>query len=66
MNYLKPPILFTFRRCPYAMRARLALWSSQTKVEIRVFWIHPIEFLAQVQMVSIKFFYINTQLTNDK
>ncbi|NQZ58095.1 MAG: glutathione S-transferase [Lentisphaeraceae bacterium] len=35
MNYLKPPILFTFRRCPYAMRARLALWSSLGKVEIR-------------------------------
>ena len=32
---MKSPILYTFRRCPYAMRARLALWSAQTKVEIR-------------------------------
>ena len=32
---MKSPILYTFRRCPYAMRARLALWSSLTRVEIR-------------------------------
>ncbi|MCG7522798.1 glutathione S-transferase [Ruegeria sp. Ofav3-42] len=29
------PILWTFRRCPYAMRARLALASSGVKVELR-------------------------------
>lgn len=29
------PALYTFRRCPYAMRARLALWNSQIKVEVR-------------------------------
>ncbi len=29
------PILWTFRRCPYAMRARLALASSGIKVELR-------------------------------
>ena len=28
-------ILWSFRRCPYAMRARLALKSSQTKVKLR-------------------------------
>ena len=29
------PILWSFRRCPYAMRARLALKSSQTNVMLR-------------------------------
>ena len=29
------PILYSFRRCPYAMRARLALVSSDQQVELR-------------------------------
>ena len=29
------PIFYSFRRCPYAMRARLALVSSGVKVELR-------------------------------
>ncbi len=29
------PILYSFRRCPYAMRARLAIASSGLKVELR-------------------------------
>lgn len=29
------PILYSFRRCPYAMRARLALQASGTEVELR-------------------------------
>lgn len=29
------PILYSFRRCPYAMRARMALLASQTRVELR-------------------------------
>jgi glutathione S-transferase len=29
------PILYSFRRCPYAMRARLALWASQQVVAHR-------------------------------
>ncbi len=29
------PILYSFRRCPYAMRARLALYASGAKVELR-------------------------------
>lgn len=29
------PILYSFRRCPYAIRARLALWASGTVVELR-------------------------------
>ena len=30
-----PPILWTFRRCPYAMRGRLAIRSSGQQVELR-------------------------------
>lgn len=29
------PILYSFRRCPYAMRARLALWVAGIKCELR-------------------------------
>src|SRR5690606_17204370 len=29
------PILYSFRRCPFAMRARLALAISQTRCELR-------------------------------
>ena len=29
------PILFSFKRCPYAMRARMALYLAEIKCEIR-------------------------------
>ena len=29
------PILYSFKRCPYAMRARMALYLSKTIVELR-------------------------------
>lgn len=29
------PVLYSFRRCPYAMRARMALWISGTTCELR-------------------------------
>jgi glutathione S-transferase len=29
------PILYSFRRCPYAMRARMALWVAEIAVELR-------------------------------
>lgn len=31
----KAPILYSFRRCPYAMRARMALWIAGIAVELR-------------------------------
>jgi glutathione S-transferase len=30
-----PPVLYSFRRCPYAMRARMALWTAGICVELR-------------------------------
>ena len=43
-----PPILWSFRRCPYAIRARLALAESAQQVELRevVLRDKPAEFLA--------------------
>jgi glutathione S-transferase len=35
MDAKKPAILYSFKRCPYAMRARLAIVYSQVEVEIR-------------------------------
>ncbi len=32
---MPPPILYSFRRCPYAMRARMAILSSGVEVELR-------------------------------
>ena len=29
------PILYSYRRCPYAMRARMALWAAQIQLEVR-------------------------------
>jgi glutathione S-transferase len=31
----EPPLLYSFRRCPYAMRARMALWIAGITVELR-------------------------------
>ena len=43
----KYPILYTFRRCPYAMRARFAIRSSRIIVEVREIKLQekPSEFL---------------------
>ena len=35
MSLLPRPILYSFRRCPYAMRARLAISISEVEVEMR-------------------------------
>lgn len=32
---MSPPVLYSFRRCPYAMRARMALWAAGITVELR-------------------------------
>ncbi len=35
MSGLATPLLFSFRRCPYAIRARLAIASAQVAVQVR-------------------------------
>ncbi len=44
----QPPIFWSFRRCPYAMRARLAIAASGQKVQLREILLRdkPAEFLA--------------------
>ena len=32
---MKQPILYSFRRCPYAMRARMAIYLADIKCELR-------------------------------
>lgn len=41
------PVLYSYRRCPYAMRARMGIWASGLEVEQReiVFWDKPNEML---------------------
>ena len=48
MSQLEQPILYNFRRCPYAIRVRLALSYANVNVEIRevVLKNKPAEFLA--------------------
>ena len=47
INTNKYPILYSFRRCPYAMRARFAIRASGITVEIREIKLQnkPVEFL---------------------
>lgn len=42
------PVLYSYRRCPYAMRARMAIWASGIQVEQReiVFWDKPQSMMA--------------------
>lgn len=42
------PILYSYRRCPYAIRARMAIMASGVQVEQReiVFWDKPVEMLS--------------------
>ena len=35
MQVTETPILYSFRRCPYAMRGRMGLWSAGIDVELR-------------------------------
>ena len=44
----QPPIFWSFRRCPYAMRARLAIAASGQKVQLREIQLRdkPADFLA--------------------
>ena len=44
---INKPIFYSFRRCPYAMRARLALLEANQKVEIREILLKekPVDFL---------------------
>ena len=55
MTYQTKPIFWSFRRCPYAMRARLAVKSSGIKVDLREILLRdkPEEFLLASQKGTV-------------
>ena len=55
MKELDHPILYSFRRCPYAMRARLSLLVSNQRVEIREVYLRekPQEFLKSSKSATV-------------
>ena len=59
----KYPILYSFRRCPYAMRARLAIKSSGLIVEIREVELKnkPKEFLNISPKATVPIVYISSK-----
>ena len=62
------PILYSFRRCPYAMRARLALQSSGIVVEIREIKLQnkPKEFLQSSQKGTVPVLILNSEKVLDE
>ena len=62
------PILYSFRRCPYAMRARLALQSSGIIVEIREIKLQnkPEEFLQSSQKGTVPVLILNSEKVLDE
>ncbi len=55
MSNTQIPILYSFRRCPYAMRARFVLRSISQSVELREIKLQqkPIEFLKVTKLGTV-------------
>lgn len=60
------PILYSFRRCPYAMRARMAIASSETSVRLRevVLKDKPDEMIAASPKSTVPVLIENDAVTN--
>lgn len=61
------PILWSFRRCPYAMRARLAVKSSGIRVELREILLKekPAAFLATSVSATVPVLRLNDQILDE-
>ncbi len=61
------PILYTFRRCPFAIRARAALYFSTTKVEIRevVLKNRPIDMLKASKKGTVPVLVLNNKVLDE-
>ncbi len=61
------PVFWSFRRCPYAMRARLAFMSSGTKVELRevVLRDKPDAFLAASPSATVPCLQVGAQCIDE-
>lgn len=62
-----PPLLYTFRRCPYAIRARLAIHTAQTPVHIREIKLQnkPPAFLQASPSASVPCLVTDTQTIDE-
>ena len=67
-SLIVPAILYTFRRCPYAIRARLALYASGLAVEIREVWLRdkPASMLAASPKGSVPVLVLPDESVIDK
>ncbi len=63
----KFPILYSFRRCPYAIRARLALLVSKQTVEIREVLLKnkPVDFLKKSPSKTVPCLILNDQIIDE-
>ena len=61
------PILYSFRRCPYAMRARLSLLVSNQRVEIREVHLRekPQEFLKSSKSATVPCLVTNQEIIDE-
>ena len=61
------PILYSFRRCPYAMRARMALAYSETTVELREILLKdkPASMLEYSSKGTVPVFVVNDQVIDE-
>ncbi|VAW66858.1 Glutathione S-transferase domain protein [hydrothermal vent metagenome] len=68
MHSLQLPILYTFRRCPYAIRARLAIRYSQLQVELREIELKnkPAELLQASAKATVPVLILNEQTVIDE
>ena len=61
------PILYSFRRCPFAMRARAALYFSKTQVEIREVLLKnkPIEMIEASKKGTVPILVLNNKILDE-
>ena len=61
------PILYSFRRCPFAMRARAALYFSATRVEIRevILKNKPIQMLEASKKGTVPILVLNNKILDE-
>lgn len=68
MHEKEIPILYSFRRCPYAIRARMAILASKERVELREILLKekPVEFLDSSPSATVPCLVIKDQEVIDE
>ena len=64
---MKHPILYSFRRCPYAMRARMAIYLADIKCELREVYLKnkPTEMLEISPKGTVPVLQLNDQVIEE-